>query len=166
MTVPGKRSSTAAAITWAVEWRRVSRSSLMADPLQGAAHYTERVGTERAGLDGAEPLQTGRDVFPAERAVVERRLDVPVDLEHQRELMRQGNDRCAPSLTSKALLPIGVHRTTTNAAVFGGYLLDGGITAGPSADLERNSLLQTVSDPNRFSLFTRSLPRPTPLTRY
>ena len=89
-----------------------------------------------------------------------------MDLEHERKLMRQGNDRRATGLTSKALLPIGVHRTTTNAAVFGGYLLDGGITAGPSADLERNSLLQTVSDPNRFSLFTRSLPRPTPLTRY
>src|SRR2546421_5941094 len=166
MTVPGKRSRTAAAITWAVEWRRVSRSSLMADPSQGAAHYTERVGTEPAGLDSAESLQTGGDVLPAEGSVVERGLDVPVDLEHERELMRQGNDRCAPCLTSEALLPVGVHRATTNAAIFGGCLLDGGITSGPSADLERNSLLQTVSDPNRISLFTRSLPRPTPLTRY
>ncbi len=69
-------------------------------PLKGAADYTERVGRDRARLNGPESLKTGRDVFSAEGPVVERRLDVPMDLEHEGELMRQGNDRRATGLTS------------------------------------------------------------------
>jgi hypothetical protein len=119
-------------------------------PLTGAADYTERVGTERAGLDRAESLKTGRDVFPAEASVIERRLDIPMDLENQRELMRQGNDRRATGLTSKALFPAWVDGAATNAAVPGRDLLDGGLTSGTSADLERSGLLQTVSDQRTF----------------
>src|SRR2546428_10309103 len=99
ITVPGKRSSTAAAITCAVEWRRVSRSSLMPCPSRGAADYTERVGGEPAGLNGSEALETGRDVFPAEGSVVERGLAVPGDLEGRRELLRHRDGRAALGLT-------------------------------------------------------------------
>jgi len=67
-----------------------------------------------------------------------------MDLEYERELMRQGNDRRASGLTSKALLPARVHGTATNAAVLGRCLLDGGLTSRTSADLERGGLLQTV----------------------
>src|SRR3984893_3007742 len=160
ISVPGNRSRTAAAITCAVEWRRVSRSSLMADPSRGAADYTERVGRGRSGLNGSESLKTGRDVFSAEGLVIKRRLPVPMDLEDERELMRQGNDRRATGLASKALLPARVHRTATNAAVLGRCLLDGGLTAPTSADLERSVLLQTVSDQTFPPLLLRSLPRP------
>src|SRR2546427_12818503 len=93
ITVPGKRSSTAAAITCAVEWRRVSRSSLMPCPSRGAADYTERAGGEPAGLNRSESLETGRDVFPAERLVVERGPDVPVGLEDERGAQRPGGCR-------------------------------------------------------------------------
>src|SRR2546425_1904774 len=161
ITVPGKRSSTAAAITWAVEWRRVSRSSLMLHPSRGGADYTERVRTERTWLDGSESLQTGRDVFPAEGSVIERRLDVPVDLKHERELVRQGNDGRAPGLTSKALFAARVHGAAPDTAVLGRCLLDGGVTSRTCADLERGGLLETVSDHQTYlHLLLRSLPRP------
>src|SRR2546423_3043289 len=150
ITVPGNRSRTAAAITCAVEWRRVSRSSLMAHLSRGAADYTERPGTEPSGLDGAESLKTSRDVFAAEASVVKRRLDVPVDLEHEGELVRQGKDRRAPGLATKALLPAGVHRAAPDGAVLGRRLLHAGIATRTGADLERSSLLQTVSDPQWF----------------
>src|SRR2546427_3303882 len=146
MTVPGKRSSTAAAITCAVEWRRVSRSWLMAHPLRVGPIIRSELEREGTGLDRPQPLQTGRDVLPAEGSVVERGLDVPVDLKHERELMRQGNDRRATGLTSKALFAARVDCTAMDAAVPGRGLLDGGFTPGTGADLERGSLLQTVSD--------------------
>jgi hypothetical protein len=120
-------------------------------PLTGAADYTERVGTERAGLNGSEALKTRWDVFPPEGSVVERRLDVPMDLEHEGKLMRQGNDRRATGLASEALFPVRVNGATTNAAVLGRYLVDGGLTSRTSADLERSGLLQTVSDQRKFS---------------
>src|SRR2546428_9418699 len=100
ITVPGKRSRTAAAITCAVEWRRVSRSSLMPCPSRGAADYTERVGGEPAGLNRSESLETGRGVFPAERSVGQRGLEVPVDFKGGRELVRQGDDPRAIGLTA------------------------------------------------------------------
>jgi hypothetical protein len=74
-----------------------------------------------------------------------------MDLEHERELMRQGNDRRATSLTSKALFAARVHGATPNAAVLGRCLVDGGLTSRTSADLERGGLLQTVSDHQTFS---------------
>src|SRR2546425_6577097 len=168
VTVPGKRSSTAAAITCAVEWRRVSRSSLMPCPSRGAADYTERVGGEPAGLNRSESLETGRDVFPAEGSVVERGLDVPVDLKDERELMRQGNDRRAMGLTAKALFAARVQRAAANAAVLGRCLLDGGLTFRTGADLERGGLLQTVSDHQTFSsiCFCGPCRDRSPLTRY
>src|ERR1700694_405514 len=130
-------------------------------PLTGGADYTERVGTERAGLNRPEALKTGWDVFPAKGSVVERRFDVPMDLEHERELMRQGNDRRATGLTSKALFPAGVQGAATNAAVLRRCLLDGGLTSWTGADLERSGLLQTVSDQRKFpSIFRWPLPRP------
>src|SRR2546428_10341275 len=103
ITVPGKRSRTAAAITCAVEWRRVSRSSLMPCPSRGAADYTERVGGEPAGLNRSESLETGRGVFPAEGSVVERGLAVPGGLEDEGGLMRPGDDPPAMGLTAKGL---------------------------------------------------------------
>jgi len=129
----------------------------------GGADYTERVGTERAGLNGSESLKTGRDVFSAEGPVVERRLDVPMDLEHERELMRQGNDRRAMGLASKTLFPTWVNGTATNAAILGRYLLDGGLTSRTSADLERSGLLQTVSDQRKFTLQLLMVPAETSL---
>src|SRR5260370_2735999 len=149
ITVTGKRSRTAAAMTWAVEWRRVSRSSLIAAP-EGAADYTERVRRERAGLNCPESLEAGRDVFPTERSVIERCFDVAMDLEHERELMRQGNDGRATGLASKAFLPIGVHGAAPDAAVLGCCLLDRRLTTRTSADLERSGLLPTVSDIHWF----------------
>src|SRR5438270_12200541 len=140
----------------------------MAAPQKGSADYTEGLG-ER--LDGAKTLETGRDIIPAEGSVVERRLDVGMDLEDDRELVRQGNDRRPAGLASKPFLPVGVDGTAADAAVPGGCLLDGGVTSGTSADLERGGLLQTVSDlqtcpPSYLLPFLRSLPRPSPLTRY
>src|SRR6202171_4521914 len=143
ITVPGKRSRTAAAITCAVEWRKVSRSSLMAVRAKWSADYTKGLG---ARLNGAESLETGRDVVPAQRSLVERRLDVRMDLEDDRELVRQGNDRRAPGLASKALLADGVHRAAPDAAVLGRRLLHRGLTPWAGADLERSDLLETVSD--------------------
>src|SRR3989454_7454875 len=168
ITVPGKRSRTAAAITCAVEWRRVSRSSLMPCPSRGAADYTERVGGEPAGLNRSESLETGRDVFPAEGPVVERGLDVPVDLKDERELMRQGNDRRAMGLTAKALFAARVQRAAADAAVLGRCLLDGGLTFRTGADLERGGLLQTASDPPTLSsiCFFGPCRDRSPLTRY
>src|SRR3989442_7134397 len=150
ITVPGKRSSTAGAITCAVGWRRVSRSSLMPCRSRGAADYTERVGGEPAGLNRSESLETGRDVFPAEGSVVERGLDVPVDLKDERELMRQGNDRRAMGLTAKALFAARVQRAAADAAVLGRCLLDGGLTFRTGAYLERGGLVLTVSDRQTF----------------
>src|SRR3989442_11117855 len=121
MTVPGKRSRTAAAMTCAVEWRNVSMSSLMADPEKGSADYTKGA---RMRLTGAQSLETDRNVLPPEAPVIERRLDVPMDLKNDGELVRQGNDRRAPGLTSKAFLPAWVHPAAADAAVLGGGLLD------------------------------------------
>src|SRR6266576_780577 len=137
-------------------------------PLRGGADYTERVGRERSGLNGSQALQTRRDVLPAEGSVVERCLDIPMDLEHERKLMRQGNDRRAPGLTSKALYTARVDCTAVDAAVLGGCLLDGGFTSRTCADLERGSLLQTVSDHHTFpSIFYCGPCRDrSPLTRY
>src|SRR6267143_331072 len=89
ITVPGKRSRTAAAMTCAVEWRRVSRSSLMAVRAKWSADYTKGLGVR---LNGAKSLETGRDIVPAQRSLVERRLHVGMHLEHDRELVRQGSD--------------------------------------------------------------------------
>jgi len=137
----------------------------MAVRAKRSADYTEGLGGR---LNGAESLETGRDVFPAKRSVVERGLDVPMDLEHQRELMRQGNDGRATGLASKALLTAGVYGTTTNAAVLGRCLLDRGLTTGTSASLERSGLLQTVSDhqtlPSNF--YCGPCRDRSPLTRY
>jgi len=58
--------------------------------------------------------------------------------------MRQGNDRRATGLTSKALFTARVDCTAMDAAVPGRCLLDGGFTSRTGADLERGSLLQTV----------------------
>src|SRR2546428_12254366 len=101
-------------------------------------------------LTGAQSLETDRNVLPPEAPVIERRLDVPMDLKNDGELVRQGNDRRAPGLTSKAFLPAWVHPAAADAAVLGGSLLDGGVTSRTSADLEWSDLLQTVSDPQRF----------------
>src|SRR4030088_811194 len=143
ITVPGKRSRTAAAITCAVEWRKVSRSSLMAVRAKWSADYTKGLD---ARLNGAESLEAGRDIVPAQRALVERRLHVRMHLEHDRELVRQGNDRHRPALATKAFLPNRVHGTAANAAVLGGCLLDRGLTSWTGADLERSDLLETVSE--------------------
>jgi hypothetical protein len=82
--------------------------------------------------------------------------------------VRQGNDRRAPGLASKALLPDRVHGTAANAAVLGGCLLDRGLTSSTGADLERSDLLKTVSDQSVLQKFRgpcrdRS---PSPLARY
>ena len=73
-----------------------------------------------------------------------------MNLEDERELMRQGNDRRAPGLASKALLPAWVNGAAANAAVPGRRLLDRGTTSRAGADLERSGLLETVSDPQCF----------------
>src|SRR3982074_3303847 len=143
ITVPGKRSRTAAAITCAVEWRRVSRSSLMAVRAKWSADYTNGLG---ARLNGAQSLEAGRDIVPAQRALVERGLHVRVHLEHDRELVRQRNDRRASGLAPKALLPDRVHGAAANAAVLGRCLLDRGLAPWTGADLVRSDLLEIVSD--------------------
>jgi hypothetical protein len=140
----------------------------MAVPEKESADYTERLA---ARLNGAKTLKTGGDVLPAKRSIVERGLDIRMDLEDDRELVRQGNDRRSPGLTSQAFLPAWVDGAAADAAVPGRGLLDGRVTTGTSADLERSGLLQTVSDPQRFLrgfplTVRRSLPRPSPLTRY
>jgi hypothetical protein len=132
-------------MTCAVEWRRVSRSSLIAAP-EGAADYTERVRRERAGLNCPESLEAGRDVLPAEGSVVERGLDVTMDLEDEGELMRQRNDGRSTGLASKAFLPVRVHGAAPDAAVLGCCLLDRCLTPWTSADLKWSGLLQIVSD--------------------
>ncbi len=121
---------------------------------------------DRAGLNRPESLETGRDVFPAERSVVERRLDVPMDLEHERELVRQGKDGRATGLASKAFLPIGVHGAAPDAAVLGSCLLDRRLTPWTSADLERSGLLQTVSDIHWFLHLRGPCRDRSPLARY
>src|SRR5919108_2747534 len=146
---PENSPTTAAAITCAVEWRRVSRSSLMAVPQKGQP-IIRRVLV--SALTGLKALQPGGNVFPSEAAIVEKRLDVCVHLKNHGGLMRQGNDRRSSSLTSEALLPAGVHRAAANAAVLGGCLLDGDVTARTSARLERSGWLETVSDPHYFLL--------------
>ena len=117
-------------------------------------------------LDRAESLKTSRDIVPAQRSLVERCLDVRMDLKDDRKLVRQGNDRRAPGLASKTLLPDRVHGTATNAAIFGRCLLDRGLAPWAGADLEWSDLPETVSDPQSSSQLSRSLPRPSPLTRY
>src|SRR5438270_9451129 len=123
------------------------------------ADHTKAVGVR---LNGAQALQTRRDVLPSETSVVERGLDIPMDLENDRELMRQGNDGRAPGLTSKAFLPARVHTAAADTAVLGGGLLDGGITSRTSADLERSDLLQTMSDRQRFPSKTFTAAAATP----
>jgi hypothetical protein len=113
-------------------------------------------------LARTQPQQTGWDVFPTEASAVERGLDVRMDLEHHRKLVRQGNDRRSPSLTSQALLTVGVKRAARNAAVLGRRLLHACNTSRTSADLERSGLLQTVSDLHCSLQFPWSLPRPFP----
>src|ERR1700682_3020430 len=159
ITVPGKRSRTAAAITCAVEWRRVSRSSLIAVRAKWSADYTKGPG---ARLNGAESLEAGRDIVPAQRSLVERCLHVGMHLEHDRELVRQGNDRRAPGLASKALLSDRVHCAALNAAVLGRCLFDRGLTSRAGADLERSDLPETVSDP-QSALQTITVPAETVL---
>ena len=116
----------------------------MAVRAKWSADYTKGPG---ARLNGAESLETGRDIVPAQRSLVERRLHIRMDLEHDRELVRQGNDRRAPGLASKTLLPDRVHGAAANAAVLGRCLLDRGLTPWARADLDRSDLLETVSDP-------------------
>ena len=53
----------------------------MTVPSIGPADYTKG---PRTRLNGAQTLQTGRDVIPADRSLVERGLDVRMDLEHDR----------------------------------------------------------------------------------
>ena len=98
-------------------------------------------------LNGAKSLETGRDVVPAQRSLVERCLHVGMYLEHDRELVRQGNDRRAPGLAPKTLVPDRVHGTAADAAVLGRCLLNRGLTTWAGADLERSDLPETVSDP-------------------
>jgi hypothetical protein len=134
----------------------------MAVPEKESADYTERL---EARLNSAKTLKTGRDVLPAKRSIVERGLDIRMDLEDDRELVRQGNDRRSPGLTSQAFLPVWVHGAAADAAVPGRGLLDRRVATGTSADLERSGLLQTVSDLQRFLrgfplTVPRSLPRP------
>jgi hypothetical protein len=117
-------------------------------------------------LAGAQPLKPCRNIFATEGSAVERSLDVGMDLEHHRQLVRQGNDRRSPSLTSQALLTVRIKRATRNAAVLGRCLLDGCDTARTSADLERSGLLQTVSDLHCSLQFSPRLCRDRCLTRY
>jgi hypothetical protein len=86
-------------------------------------------------LDSAESLETGRDIVPTQRSLVERCLNVRMDLEHDRKLVRQGNDWRAPGLASKTLLPDRVHGAATNAAILGRCLLDRGLATWAGADL-------------------------------
>jgi hypothetical protein len=116
----------------------------MAVRAKWSADYTK--GPE-GRLNGAESLETGRDIVPAQRSLVERRFHVRVDLEHDRELVRQGNDRRASGLASKTLLPDRVNGATANAAVLGRCLLDRGLAPWARAELDRSDLLETVSDP-------------------
>jgi hypothetical protein len=115
----------------------------MAVRAKWSADYTKGLG---ARLNGAQSLETGRDIVPAQRSLVERRLHVGMDLEHDRELMRQGNDRRTSGLASQALLPDRVHGAAANAAVLGRGLLDRGLAPWTGADLEWSDLLETVSD--------------------
>jgi hypothetical protein len=129
----------------------------MAVRAKWSADYTKGVGVP---LDGAESLEAGRDIVPAQRSLVERRLHIGMYLEHHRELVRQGNDRRAPGLASKALVPDRVRGTAADAAILGRCLLDRGLTTGAGADLERSDLPETVSDPQSVLQTIRSLPRP------
>jgi len=97
----------------------------MAVRAKWSADYTKGLGV---GLNGAKSLEAGRDIVPAQRSLVERRLHIGMYLEHHRELVRQGNDWRAPGLASKAFLPDRVHGTAADAAVFGRCLLDRGLT--------------------------------------
>jgi len=115
----------------------------MAARAKWSADYTKGVAVR---LNGAESLETGRDIVPAHRSLVERRLHVRMHLENDRELVRQGDNWCAPGLLSKALLPDRVHRAATNAAVLGRCLLDRSLAPRPGADLKRRDVLETVSD--------------------
>src|SRR5256885_6538822 len=93
----------------------------MTMPSVGRADYTNGLGTR---LDGAQTLKAGRDVVPAQSLLVERRLDIRMDLEDDRQLVRQGNDRRSPRLPSKAFLPAWVNRAAADAAIFGRCLLN------------------------------------------
>jgi hypothetical protein len=81
-------------------------------------------------------------------------------------LVRQGNDRRAPGLASKAFLPNRIHGTATNAAVLGGCLLDRGLTSWTCADLERSDLLETVSDQSVLQNCRGPCRDRSPLARY
>src|SRR2546428_923990 len=73
-----------------------------------------------------------------------------MDLKHERELMRQGNNRRATGLTAKALFSARVDCAAMVAAVLGRCLLDRGFASRTGANLERGSLLQTVCDHQTF----------------
>jgi hypothetical protein len=104
----------------------------MAVRAKWSADYTKGLGGR---LNSAESLETGRDIVPAQRSLVERCLDVGMHLEDDRELVRQGNDRRAPGLASKTLLPDRVHGAAANAAILGRCLLDCGLAPWAGADL-------------------------------
>ena len=137
----------------------------MAVRAKWSADYTKGLG---ARLNGAKSLETGRDIVPAQRSLVERGLDVGMNLKHDGQLMRQGNDRRAPGLASKTLLADRVHGAAANAAVLGRCLLDRGLAPWAGADLDRSDLFETVSDQSVLQKF-RSPCRdrsPSPLARY
>ena len=69
-----------------------------------------------------------------------------MDLKHERELMRQGNNRRATGLTAKALFSARVDCAAMDAAVLGRCLLDRGLAPWAGADLDRSDLFETVSD--------------------
>src|SRR5256886_15448834 len=138
----------------------------MTMPSVGRADYTNGLGTR---LDGAQTLKAGRDVVPAQSLLVERRLDIRMDLEDDRQLVRQGNDRRSPRLPSKAFLPAWGNRAAAGAAIFGRCLLNRRGTSRTSADLRRRGLLQAVSNlqtiPTFCLVFVRS-PFPCTLFAY
>src|SRR2546430_17639602 len=88
----------------------------MTMPSVGRADYTNGLGTR---LDGAQTLKAGRDVVPAQSLLVERRLDIRMDLEDDRQLVRQGNDRRPPRLPSKPFLPAPLNRPAAEDAIVG-----------------------------------------------
>jgi hypothetical protein len=117
---------------------------------KGSADYTKGIeGT----LDGAQSLETRWGILPPQGALVERALDVSMNLEDDRQLVRQRHDWRAPRLASKPFLPIGIQSAATDAAVFRRYLLDGGLTTRTCANFERSDVFQKTSDLHVASLF-------------
>ncbi|HEY0493529.1 MAG TPA: hypothetical protein VGD57_08690 [Candidatus Dormibacteraeota bacterium] len=83
-----------------------------------------------------------------------------MDLEDNRELMRQGKDGGAAGLPPEPFLAVGIGGAAPNAAVSRRRLLDQDITTRTSANLERSGLFQTVSDLHFSPALTRFLPKP------